>query len=172
VLSKITKTAEDTTGLKFYHQQVRREYNAGLLTQKQAEDLFQKIERVRGYASLQVILIAQAIITRTLPFLLPLWARLFAPNLTISLWPLLDKRTSFAHLHSPGILLLRCIPGCSIMAANITILRAEPDLHDIALRFCERTYSRYHLGFLNPIFVRPSMKIIRWLCQLNWPQTQ
>lgn len=172
MISKISSVAEDQSGLKFYRRQVCRELDAGLLTKVQADDLLCKIEAVRGYAGLQVILIAQAIITKTLPFVLPFWTRLIIPNLLITIWPAMDRRTDFTHLHSPGILLIRCIPGCAIMAANIAMLRAEPDLHAVALRFCEHAYQRLHLNFLIPIFVRPSMLAIRWLCALNWPQLQ
>jgi hypothetical protein len=171
MIHRIAKRAEDQTGLKFYRQQVYRDLDAELLTKDQANDLLHKIEAVRGYAGLQVILVAQIIITRSI-FILPLWMRILAPNLIMTFWPFVDKRTSLAHLHSPGIVLIRCIPGCAIMAANIAMLRAEPDLHDVALRFCEHAYRRLHLKFLIPIFVRPSMLGIRWLCQLNWPQTR
>jgi hypothetical protein len=171
MIHRIAKRAEDQTGLRFYKQQIYRDLDADLLTKEQANDLLHKIEAVRGYASLQVILIAQIIITKSL-FILPLLMRMLASNIIMTFWPFADKRTSHAHLLSPGIVLIRCIPGCAIMAANIAMLRAEPDLHDVALRFCEHAYRRLHLKFLIPIFVRPSMQAIRWLCTLNWPQLQ
>ncbi|MFZ6015503.1 MAG: hypothetical protein ACOYUZ_04075 [Patescibacteria group bacterium] len=172
MIQAMVNGAEDLTGLKFYRKQICRELDAGLLTQDQADDLLNKIEAVRGYAGLEVLLISSIIIRYLLNFSLPWWLKQLANNIAVSIWPIIDRRTSFGHLHSPGILLVRCIPGCTIVATNIAMLRAQPDLHDVALRFCEHAYRSMHLSFLIPVFVRPAMAGIRWLNSLNWPMLQ
>ncbi len=170
MIHSIAKIAEDQTGLKYFRTQIKRDLETGLVNPEQAEDLLRKVERVRGYAGLQVILLAVIIIRRTLLYIPPIWLNTLMMNGIISCWPALDRRVDFKHLHSPGVMLVRCIPGCGIVATNIALLRAEPALHDVALRFCEHAYRRMHLSFLIHVFVRPSMSAIRRLNNLNWPQ--
>ena len=169
MIGQIAKSSEDFVGLRMFRIGIERDAKDGRLSRRKADDLHLSLERMRGYAALQIVLYAAAAIKRLLIPLLPPLAELAVTNAITSGWSYADRRVSAQLLHLPGFLILRCIPGIASCIGNIAMLRADPRLYDVALRVCERAFSFPILRLLIPIYVRPSMRVLRWLMSLDWP---
>jgi len=151
-----------------FEKQIVRDIQNGVMTTDEARDLVARMRAMHAYARLQLclygMLIAKRIVRTTPP-----GTELVASNAIIEAAAIINHRTAFRPLHAPGMLILRMIPGLCSCVGTLAILKAEPMLYGVSLRLCEYAYTKLRLRFLIPIFVRPVMKALRWLYELEWP---
>jgi len=169
MISQIAKASEDFVGLKFYRKGIEHDVKDGRLSQQEADELLHSLEKLRGYAALQTMLFAVNAIKRLCFPLLPWLTGLVIINIATVSWMYVDRRVDPQILHQPGFIILRCIPGMAVCIGNIAILRADPRLYDVTLRICERIVNYPILRLLIPIYIRPGMRALRWLIDLEWP---
>lgn len=180
MIGNIATLAEDQFGgLGIYRAQIERDVIAGRFGREEADEILRNMEMQRGYAALSVVLMAGSwafsCLSPTLPKTTDELVRLALANATIEAWPYIDPRVSAQLLRLPGFILVRCLPGFCLCVGNLAILRADPRLHDVALRFCEGFIAKWPILRLLRwpwihLYVRPMMGLFRWLYLLEWPR--
>lgn len=152
-----------------FEKQIERDVQQGALSQQAAADLLARLRGLRVYAQMQILFYVLAMGRRITRLAVPFGAELVASNAIIEAVVLTNRDKMAKVMHAPGMLLFRMIPGIAICIGNIAILKAEPMLYDVAMRLCEHICHRMRLRFLIPIYIRPGMKLMRWVYQLEWP---
>lgn len=167
------KSEEKVAGFGIIRHQMELDVAGGHLSRADADEVSANLEKLRGYAALQVMLYAQDAIHDCL---LP-WSRtvrwligVVSSRLLVSAWPLLDKRADRKLLHQPGFLILSLVPYFRLSVGILAIMRAEPRLYEIIIRGCERIYRKTPILRMFTWIIKPSMAALRWLYDMDWPQ--
>ncbi len=157
---------EDQLVFRLFEKQIERDVQSGAMSRETATDLLTQLQSLRVYARLQILFYILMMVKRIARLAVPLGTEVITSNLVIEATALTHRETTRI-LHAPGIMLLRMIPGITICIGNIAILKAEPRLYDVAMRLGEHVCRKLHLRFLIPIYIRPGMKLLRWVYQLE-----
>lgn len=152
-----------------FEKQIERDVQQGTLSQEAADALLAKLQDLRVYARMQLVLYALLMTKRIAGIVVPPGVELLASNAIIEAAILTHRKKIAKALHAPGMLLLRIIPGIALCIGNIALLKAEPLLYDVSMRLCAYACHKLRLRFLIPIYIRPGMKLLRWVYQLEWP---
>ncbi|MFA6428912.1 MAG: hypothetical protein WCV84_00235 [Patescibacteria group bacterium] len=152
-----------------FEKQIARDVQLGVMDQQSAADLLVRLRSLRVYAQMQILFYILTMGRRVARLVVPFGAELIASNAIMEVVVLANREKMAKVMHAPGMLLLRMIPGAAMCIGNIAILKAEPILYEVALRLCEHICHRLHARFLIPVYIRPGMRLMRWVYQLEWP---
>lgn len=167
----LLKTMEDYVAFRFFAIQIRRDTASGAIDEREARRLSERFEELRGYARLQIALYAvmTASAFKPVPSRFLSWlCNIIATRATVELFAKLDRRVFAQILRSPGLFLLNLMPGFNKTLGISAMLKAEPALYDIGLRYCEHWFEKRRLGFLNRFYARPAIRAYRWVLELEW----
>ena len=151
---------------RYYFGQIERDVRNGTISAGEADDLREKILSMNGLANLQAVLYGFTIISRMGG--LRFWWKSLIGNLIIEGGAAADRSGMAKHLHAPGIIILRAVPFLVPVMGNLVALKMEPRLYAVALRLSEHACRRMKVAWLIPVYVRPAMRTIRWVCELDW----
>jgi|GEM_PF-3122889 hypothetical protein len=166
MFNKAVVLARERSFYRVFRRQIAKDIEGGHFTAEEGEELTDQLSLYDGYADLHLAIVASKV---ALLFLAVSKAvKLVTANLLIEKIAAVDPRVSSAVIHGPGMLLMRLIPGVAMGIGVMAVIRMDSRYEAVLLHFCEQTYRRLGAGFLNPIFVRPVMKVLGWLARLEW----